>query len=359
MTFPHIEALARGPFQHAPLVRLEKIEQFLRKEYGISQRVYGKIELNETSTFKDRAAELQIVAAKAAGFKTVVAASSGNFAESLAFYSKKHGLGLTLFMPEENCSAKQLHRLQEACGAEVVLVPGNDYDKALNESNRYARGNRGVAYNANPGEKNKFKAGKSSGCIDNRQLQLQANGVIATEIVEQLRVRGIDSVGLVICPAGNGTLAAALHAGFRAALQNPPIMVATAENPLIRASIRKMRNCGELTGPIHVTCLTEAGAGSSAIDGTLALKATRQSGGTVVEVDSPVIQKAMNLLDEALQEATKCFQRKPVRVLPFAAAGLAAIIRQPDIVKWLAHGKRQPIEGPIVLVITGVEDGGS
>jgi threonine synthase len=335
-------------YEHAPLVRLPRIESYLRERFGINQPVFAKIELHTTSTFKDRAAEQQIIAAKNAGFREVTAATSGNFGESLAHFAKEHGLKCTLFIPQDALSSRAEFRLTEKCGAEVRPVRGNDYDVALKASNKYAETNPKI-YNANPGV--------VSGTIDNRAIQVDANATIATEIADELKVMGFESIGLVACPAGNATLAASLPEGFRQRALNPRLLVGTCENPLVRAALRRWRECPDLERPIKVTYLTEAGAGTSALDGRFALEAVRGSGGAVVEVDAPSIEAGMNLIDEAIQEALGHSLRKPIRILPFAAAGLAGMIKQPAITERLIKGKRSPIDGPIVLVITGVQDG--
>ena len=338
-------------YEHSPLVRLPVIERYLKDSFGIEQEVFAKIELNRTGTFKDRAAERQVQAAKQGGFSEISAASSGNFAEALAFYSRREQIALRLFMPGDNLSPNARQRLVGECGAQVIEVRGSDYDVALHESNLYASHRREIVYNANPGVRCKS--------IDNAKIQIEANAEIARELCEQLKALGIKKPGLVACPAGNGTLAAALREGFKEQRVNPRLFVATSQNPLVKAAMSRWRKCPNLTGPIHVTVLNEAGAGSCAVDGKQALEAVYDSGGKVVEVDSPAIERAMNLLDEAIQQETGCFKRKPIRVLPFAAAGLAGMIKHPEILQLLTSGRRKSIDGPIVLLITGVEDGGS
>lgn len=343
------ERLGEEQYLHSPLLRVPQLERTLKSRFGVEAPVFVKIEVNRTGTFKDRAAALQVIHAKEAGLKTIAAPSSGSFAESIAFYAQEEGLACHLFMPRDQISARQRARL-EGLGATIHAVRGNDYDKAVRACQRFSKTQTEKVYDASPGI--------VSHGIDNRALQLQANAMLAIELKAQLEQHGHEEIGLVAVPAGNGTLAAGLREGFRQCVTNPRLFVATSQNPIAKAALRGSRDCKDLTEPIKVTVLNEAGAGSSAVDGALAIRAVRSSGGAVVDVNSSAIERAWRKLNVAIAQALSCFERHPIRVLPFAAAGLAGMIQYPELLKAIAAGKRKPLQGPIVLIVSGVEDGG-
>jgi threonine synthase len=157
-------------------------------------------------------------------------------------------------MPRDQISARQRERL-EGLGATLHRVAGNDYDQAVRACKRFSSSSREPVYDASPGI--------VSHGIDNRALQVEANAQIALERKDQLAKYGFEAPGLVAVPAGNGTLAAALREGFRKCRLNPRLFVATSQNSIPKAALRGSRDCSDLTGPIRVTVLNEAGAGST------------------------------------------------------------------------------------------------
>ena len=111
---------------NTPLIPIDNI----RKELGITQRVYVKYEgLNPTGSFKDRGMTMAISKAKEEGSTAVMCASTGNTSASAAAYAARAGMKCIVLIPDGNIAYGKLAQAMIE-GATVLAVDGN-FDDAL------------------------------------------------------------------------------------------------------------------------------------------------------------------------------------------------------------------------------------
>jgi threonine synthase len=92
--------------------------------------LYVKVEgLNPTGSFKDRGMTVAVTAAKAAGARLVICASTGNTSASAAAYAARAGMACLVLVPAGHVARGKLAQAY-AHGAEVVSIDGN-FDAGL------------------------------------------------------------------------------------------------------------------------------------------------------------------------------------------------------------------------------------
>ncbi len=102
----------------------------LSRKHRLECELYLKFEgVNPTGSFKDRGMTAAITAAKAAGARAVICASTGNTAASAAAYAARGGLRCIVVVPEGKIALGKLAGAV-AYGARVVSVRGS-FDDAL------------------------------------------------------------------------------------------------------------------------------------------------------------------------------------------------------------------------------------
>ncbi len=147
--------------------------------------------LNPTGSLKDRASFLVAAFARQHGISTIVVASTGNAASSMAGVGAASGLKVTIFIPKSAPEAKMIQSLQY--GATVHLVDGT-YDDAYACSMQFAARtttvNRNTAYNP---------------------MTIEGKKTAALEIWRDLQ--GLPDV--VYVSAGDGCILGGLYKGFR------------------------------------------------------------------------------------------------------------------------------------------------
>ena len=109
---------------NTPLVKLSKVTE------GLEAEVWAKLEyFNPSGSLKDRIALRMIEDAEKAGIlkpgMTIVEASTGNTATSLAFVGAVKGYKVVLYVPEGVTSEERI-RICKSYGAEVVSVDIKD-----------------------------------------------------------------------------------------------------------------------------------------------------------------------------------------------------------------------------------------
>ncbi|OMH36630.1 threonine synthase [Tersicoccus sp. Bi-70] len=92
--------------------------------------------MNPTGSFKDRGMTMAMTAAKAAGARAVVCASTGNTSASAAAYAKQAGLTCAVLVPEGKISLGKLSQAL-AHGATLLQVDGN-FDNCLEVARKLA-----------------------------------------------------------------------------------------------------------------------------------------------------------------------------------------------------------------------------
>ncbi len=258
---------------------------------------------NPTGTQKDRIAFAQAADALRRGFEMVTVASCGNYGVATALACSVAGIGCEVAIPAEYRTRRIAE--MEALGARIRRVHGS-YEDSVDDSS--ARAEAEGWYDANPGGSNEL-------------VQLKAYGEIAAEIYDQLR----DAPAMVAVPMSNGTTLAGVHKGFaslfrRGKTSKMPRMVggsAWKKNPIVRAVRQGLEHCPTLLPEsIRETAVNEPLINWRSIDGDLALRAIRDSGGHAGDATDKRMKQMARLLRE----------RQALSVLPASTAGLIALL---------------------------------
>lgn len=300
------------------LVRARNIE----REVGLRQ-IFVKFEGgNPSGTQKDRIAFAQAMDALRRGFDAITIATCGNYGVAVALAASLAGLKCIIFLPEAYHTKRT--KEMEDIGAEIRRIPG-DYEQAVEVSQDFARAHE--VYDANPGG-------------ENTAQQLQAYGVIAYEIYDELR----DAPAIVSVPVSNGTTIAGVYKGFlslyrRGKTSRIPRMVAGSsymKNPIIQAFRRNSPTCEDLKpDKIHETPVNEPLINWRSIDGDYALEAIRATGGWAADASD----KGMLAISRLIRE------REGLNVLPASTAGLSALMER--------HRKEPLPNDRYVIILTG------
>lgn len=275
----------------------------LEREIGLRQ-LFLKFEgSSPTGTHKDRIAFAQAMDALRRGFDGVTVSTCGNYGVAMALAASSAGLRCLLFVPDRYHTARiqEMERL----GAVVERVPG-DYERSVEISRQ--RAELEGLYDANPGGAN-------------TALQLVAYGQIAHEIYDELR----DAPAVVAVPVSNGTTIAGIYRGFvslhrRGKTSRIPRMVAgsaSGKNPIVRAFVKNAETCDDLPpDKIRETAVNEPLINWHAIDGDLALKSVRDSGGSAGYASDRNMRATSRMLGSL----------EGLSVLPASTAGLIAML---------------------------------
>ncbi len=272
---------------------------------------------NPSASLKDRASAVGLQHAAELGLSTIVAASTGNAAASLAALAAQAGLKAVIFAPATAPVAKLTQILQY--GATLAPLEGN-YDTAF-ELAREAAEKFGW-YNRNTGINPVLVEGKKT---------------VALEIAEQLDWRAPD---YVLAPVGDGCIISGVYKGFYDLMQLgwsdhiPKIVAVQAEGS---AAIVNAFNAG-LAKPEAVQANTVADSISvdSPRDGQKALRALGESHGFGLTVS-----------DDALLHAQHDLARLTgIFVEPAAAASYAGL-------KAARETGQIPLSSRVVLLATG------
>ena len=161
-----------------PLVRVAKLSEALDCDY------YVKLEnLQPTGAFKVRGG-VNLVGSLKLDHDTLVAASTGNHGQSIAYAGRLFNKRVIIYSPAENVNEMKMNAMREL-GAEVRLH-GRDFDEARLETERVAR-EEGWRYVHSANEPH----------------LIAGVGTIGLEIFEDL-----PDVDVIIAPAGGGSCAA-------------------------------------------------------------------------------------------------------------------------------------------------------
>ena len=101
---------------------------------GVDRLAYLHLGMNPTGSFKDLGMTVAISAAKASGARSVVCASTGNTASSMAAYAARAGLDAYAIVPRGRVSDAKLAQMREY-GAQLIEVDGS-FDDAFAELGR-------------------------------------------------------------------------------------------------------------------------------------------------------------------------------------------------------------------------------
>jgi threonine synthase len=233
--------------------------------------------LNPSASFKDRAAFVGVARAVETGATTVVCASSGNAAGSVAMYAARAGLRAVITIPEGVSPGKV--SLCRAHGAIVLSVRG-DYSASFQLARELSQANRWP--NLSTTFVNPF-------CV-------AGLSTVAYELYDQ----SPEPVDCVVVPVGAGPLLQGVYAGYRM-LEDvglvpgvPRLVAAQAAQcaPIVRAFESGQDEVAAWSGPVgSVSGLNDALRGYPG-DGTVTLRAARATGGCAVGVEDEEIRWA-------------------------------------------------------------------
>jgi threonine synthase len=281
---------------------------------------------NPTASFKDTGMTTAVTQAALLGAKTVVCASTGNTAASLAAYSARAGLQCAILLPFGQVSAAKLAQSMDY-GAAICEIDGNFDDcmrmiqELSNEPSIY------VANSINP-------------------FRIEGQKTVAFEILEQNDWRVPEHI---VVPGGNLGNSSALGKGFGEMLRLglidrlPKISVVQAEGAAPLAHLFRKWQQHEKSSDVpdviefveHPNTLATAIKIGSPVSWKKAIRAVIQSHGQVISIT-----------EQELADAKAVIGRDGIGCEPASAATLAGIR------KLVAAGKTQKNES-VVAVLTG------
>ena len=120
------------------LDRWRFLEDLAKKHFGIEceVRAYRNDEHYATGTFKDNGASLAASVLKETKRTEYIVASTGNVANSFAYYMAKAGISLTAFIPQD---ALALNGAGVSCYGQKVFRVNHDYHQAKKVAAEYAK----------------------------------------------------------------------------------------------------------------------------------------------------------------------------------------------------------------------------
>jgi len=286
----------------------------LSEEIGFVNLWIKNDALNPSGSYKDRASFLVVAEANRINENTVVTASTGNAASSLAAVCASAGKKALIFVPESAPKAKLLQMY--IYGADVIKVKGT-YDDAFKLSLEYTENNPGL--NRNTAYHPLTIEGKKSSSLE---IFLQ-NGLKAPDVV--------------FVPVGDGVIITGVYKGFydlkEAGIINkiPKLICVQAESSNAIDNFIKTGSYKNADNPKTVADSISVSAPSNAY---LAKKSVEDSNGFSVLVSDSEIMNAQ----------VKLAKLSGVYAEPSSASVLAALEKSKD-----KFDKKEQI----VLLITG------
>ena len=263
--------------------------------------------VSPTRSFKDRGAAVMLAGAADLGVERLVADSSGNAGKAVAAYAGRAGIGAEIFVPEGTSPAKVA--AIESFGAAVAIVGGDRTATAAAAGEAVARTGAWYASHVY------------------RPAFVHGVKTLAFELWEQLGGR---APGVVVVPAGNGTLVLGLWLGFRELIAHGHMA-----RPAAIVAVQAER-CAPLAGLLPTGPTAAVGIAIARPPRAGQVRAAiLASGGKVTTVD-----------EEALEAAHQELARLGMSVEPTAAVAWAAA---PKAAGSWSRGRT----GPTVVVLSG------
>ena len=287
------------------------------KSAGI-ENLYAKHQgMNPTGSFKDTGMTAASSFARAAGYKWVACASTGNTSASMAAYAARGGLRSLVLIPDGKISWGKLSQSLDYGAITVQLK--TDFDGCVRVLNEIVERMPVYLLNSvNP-------------------YRVEGQKTVAFELLEQ---RGWEIPDHIIVPGGNLANSSAIgkalremkQLGFISRVPKVSVIQAEGANPLVR-SVRE--NGGEKLIPVHADTMATAIRIGNPASWKKALRVIRETGGTVEQVSEVEIALAKA---EIGAEGVGCEPASAVTL-----AGLKKLVKQ---------GFVEPNE-TVVLVLTG------
>ncbi|MFQ6605248.1 MAG: threonine synthase [Fidelibacterota bacterium] len=259
------------PVGGTPLLQQKRLAQ----ELGLRDLWLKDDTRNPSGSLKDRATDLAIQHAREEGYTTLVAASTGNAAASLACLSAASGMEAVIFVPAEAPSAKLTQILQY--GAHLFPVEGT-YDDAYDLSLKVVADNDW--YSRSTGMNPVLSEGKKT---------------VALEIAEQMNWVLPD---YVFVPVGDGCIIGGVFKGFFDLHQLgwieriPRIIAVQAKGS--SAIINALEQ--EIINPVMADTIADSISVAMPRDGLKALRAVKESQGFGILVSDSEILSAQHFL---------------------------------------------------------------
>jgi threonine synthase len=245
---------------------------------------------NPTASFKDRASAVAVARAQAIGAGTIVTASTGNAGAALAGMAAAAGLPAVILAPRTAPPAKVAQLL--IFGARVLLVEGT-YDQAfdltLQAAESFGWYCRNTGYNPFTAE------GKKTAAFEVCEQLTRVLGGVAEERWE--------APDVVVVSVGDGNIISGLHKGFRDLrelgwIEGMPRLIGVQATGSAAIANAFARGTEEII-PVHADTLADSISVDLPRDGVRAVRAARESGGTVLTVEDSDILAAIRTLGAA------------------------------------------------------------
>jgi threonine synthase len=271
-----------------------------------------------SSSFKDRASSMVIARALEMGVRDIVTASTGNAAAALATLCAGTGIQAHIFVPTGTPEGKLAGILIH--GARVYAVRGS-YDDAVALSNEAAQ--KFGWYNRNTGTNPYTREGKKTAAYEIAE-QLAVAGPRGEDRVNflhpsSLSAQPFSAPDVVIVPVGDGNILSGLHKGFKDLLalgwidHMPRFIGVTAT--LAPALYRAWQSGTERIERVPSATIASGISVDVPNDGIMALRAIRETGGTLIEATD----------DEMLAGMATLAQQAAVFVEPACAAAYVGL----------------------------------
>ena len=249
----------------------------LARHIGVAELIVKDDGRLPTGSFKDRASAIAVARARETGYTELACASTGNAASSLAGMAANAGLRAHIFVPAAAPEAKVAQLL--VYGADVFLVDGTyaeAYRLCMDAAAEFGWFNRNCAINP---------------------YLVEGKKTAGLEIGEQLGAGPPDWVAVSV---GDGCTIAGVWKGLKemhrfGVLRRLPRLLgvqASGASPITRA----FESGGETVVGGDATSLADSIAVGEPRNAVKALRAVRESGGTMIAVDDGAILEAILLL---------------------------------------------------------------
>jgi len=233
----------------------------LKSQIGCKSLYIKNETTNPTGSFKDRGSIKEVIFAKRNGYKSIVAASTGNMGISLAAYSAYVGLKCDIFAPQ-NTSRNKLGMIQEYgakihlynCGYNGALLWAEEYTESTPES---------------------FLAG---------DYHLRMTGMLS--LGYELKDYNPD---IIICPVGNGNLLYSLFLSNKMLDKKVQLIGVQIKGyeTIKNNFIHKVDNIKTSCSAVEVEC---------PLQGLGVIKALRETNGYMVTINNEEALKAQDMI---------------------------------------------------------------
>jgi threonine synthase len=257
-----------------PLLKAER----LGRELGLEKLYLKNDTANPTYSFKDRVVSVALTKAREFNYDTVACASTGNLANAVAAHAAKAGLRAFIFIPANLEKGKIIS--SAIYHPHLVGVEGS-YDDVNRLCSEIASEFKWAFVN-----------------INIRPYYAEGSKTLAFETVEQLGWRAPDHV---VVPVASGSLLTKIHKGIKEFQR-----LGLIEEARTKISGAQATGCAPISAayksdswdirPVKPNTVAKSLAIGNPADGYYALRAIRESGGFIEDVDDSELVEGIKLL---------------------------------------------------------------